>query len=524
MAINLPDIGQVDWGGELNSALTQLDNQTIVDGRLEGDDLVLIANSGAESNVGSVRGRPGEDGQEGPQGPQGPPGESHARLIDVDDYAQPGDASDTQRWQRAINYAISLPKDGTSYTITGTKDIYYFNAAVNFKGLHNAVIGGAASSPLTFKPSSGRSGGGMFAVPTGSFSGSTENVTFSNFRVDGGIVSPPDGVFDREQDRQPNPAGYLSSFLNIRGDLFPGEGNNGVVDRIRLENVTIDNCMGLPLLIQGARNVEMTGCRVHRCKDIGFTFCEGVRFTDNRVTWSADNGVSLSRGCTQVVCVGNTVEGSYYAGIHLGGFGGDAGPEHVVIASNTVYNSRMYGISAVNGARYLTITGNVVDGVLRGGASSSDRDHLVDSAGNANGSGIAVSGYITPVSSSSPTVTYWAQDIVISGNVVRHADRNGISVLGGTERVTITGNTVTDIGSEFSVGGGVVISHQHSYYNIAIGAYGLHDSVIRDLAITGNTVVDTRQDPIINYAVRIPSTRANQRSNYGYNLRNPQTF
>lgn len=74
MAINLPEIGQVDWGGELNSALTTLDNQTIVDARLDDEDLVLVANSGTEKNVGRVVGDKGDPGERGEPGPEGPPG------------------------------------------------------------------------------------------------------------------------------------------------------------------------------------------------------------------------------------------------------------------------------------------------------------------------------------------------------------------------------------------------------------------------------------------------------------------
>lgn len=86
MAINLPTIGQVDWGGELNSALRTLDEQTIVDARLDGTDLVLTANSGSDINVGNVQGPEGPEGAPGPQGPPGPgvdPGTlPYANIID----------------------------------------------------------------------------------------------------------------------------------------------------------------------------------------------------------------------------------------------------------------------------------------------------------------------------------------------------------------------------------------------------------------------------------------------------------
>lgn len=514
MAINLPAIGQVDWGGELNAALTTLDEQTVVDGRIEGDDLVLIANSGAETNVGSVRGVDGEPGPPGPAGPAGPAGETQLRYLNVDDYAQPGDISDTEAWQRAVDFLVANPEDYVR-TLTGMKPFYQLHNRIIVKGLQNVVIGGSALQTLIFKPAPTSAGGVIFYGPHGEGTLDTFNVTFSNIELHGGVVSPADGIFDRKQDRT-RTAPYYNSFLYLQGNGVPGQSTRGAVDRIRIENVTIKDTWGLPVLIQGASNVEMTGCRIHRCLDTGFTFTKGVRFVNNRVTWSADNGVSLSRGCTQIVCVGNNIEGSYYAGIHLGGFGGDPGPDHVVVSGNTVLNSRQYGISAIAGAKNASITGNVVDGVLRGGASDGNRDHMVDAAGNYNGSGIVVSGSVAN--------SQLGHDFTISGNVVKNADRNGISVGGMTERVTISGNTVTDIGSEFTVGGGTPIGTTHRYYNVAIGSYGLYDSTIKDVVVVGNTVVDTRSAPLINYAVSLPTTRANQRSNYGFNLRNTQTF
>lgn len=83
MAIDLPEIGQVDWGGELNAALTQLDAQTVVDVDREGDNLVFVKNNGEREDLGDFR------GPEGPQGPQGPSGEG-ATDEEVSDYIRSG--------------------------------------------------------------------------------------------------------------------------------------------------------------------------------------------------------------------------------------------------------------------------------------------------------------------------------------------------------------------------------------------------------------------------------------------------
>lgn len=59
MAINLPIPGIHPWAGALNAALSHLDEQTVVDGEIVGDDLILVRNDGTEINAGNVRGPAG---------------------------------------------------------------------------------------------------------------------------------------------------------------------------------------------------------------------------------------------------------------------------------------------------------------------------------------------------------------------------------------------------------------------------------------------------------------------------------
>lgn len=55
MAISLPAPGQHPWATELNAALTQLDQQTVVDIDLDGSgDLIFTKNNGTSENLGNI--------------------------------------------------------------------------------------------------------------------------------------------------------------------------------------------------------------------------------------------------------------------------------------------------------------------------------------------------------------------------------------------------------------------------------------------------------------------------------------
>ena len=59
--------------GYTATRMKQIEAETIVDGKLVGEDLVLVRRDLVEINVGSVKGEPGEDGEDGSQGVPGPP-------------------------------------------------------------------------------------------------------------------------------------------------------------------------------------------------------------------------------------------------------------------------------------------------------------------------------------------------------------------------------------------------------------------------------------------------------------------
>ena len=310
------------------------------------------------------------------------------------------------------------------------------------------------------------------------------------------VSEAAEGVHDRRQDNVWG-ADRVTAFLHVTGNLVEGEEAAGTVNNITVRNNIIHGVYSLPVHMRGVNGVYMTGNTISRSLDTGFIWCHGVNFTDNRVLYSADNGVSVSRGCDQCVVSNNIIEGSYYAGIHVGGFGAQAGPTRVSVTGNTVTNSRQYGISAVDGSRSVVISSNIVDGVLRGAPSESNRDAVGDGAPTAYGTGIIWGGHMSGETTSGAVVNTYSEDVIVTGNVVKNADRCGIMCKGGTRRSTITDNIVVNIGSRFSANGSTEISPTHRYYNIGIGTYGASSSFISNITIANNQVYDTRSTPII---------------------------
>lgn len=437
----------------------------------------------------------------------------------------PDSTDATFAWQSAVDDAISLRANGEvaddeTITIKGLTTDYAFAGTVYLRGLRNAVLQGSESGNATIRPAAGAGSLIAFRVNAGPFNGSTENITIRGFTFEGGLTSSPaPGVHDRRQDNV-WADDRMNAALYMNGNLVPSESAAGTVDGVTVEGCRFIGLYSLPVHLRGVSNVVMRGNYLWRSLDTGFVHCKSVQFTGNRVEWSADNGVSVSRGCTQVVIADNTIEGSYYAGIHVGGFSGEAGASHVTISGNTVLNSRQYGISAISGTRNATITGNVVDGVMRGAPSNDNRDAMGDRAPISYGTGILFGGLMTGETTANAAVVEWSTDVLITGNLVKNADRCGIMSKGGVKRINITGNTVTNVGSKFSTGGGTEIPATHLYYNIGIGIYGLSRDFIEELVVVGNMVEDTRSTPIIGRSFSC-GDRATMAGNRDKNVRTP---
>lgn len=350
---------------------------------------------------------------------------------------------------------------------------------------------------------------GVIAGTTGE---PTSNVTFTNFEFNGSMTGVPDeGLHDRYQDRAWG-NDYLSTAIRMRGDGVPTSPTNRKVDGVTIRDCDFIGMYTLPILLMGVSNFKIVDNYFWRCLDVGFTFSKNGDVSSNSVMWSADNGLSVSRGCHNVTVSNNLIEGSYYSGIHCGGWAGDFGPTNIIVSGNNILNSRMYGISADDGGRELKISNNGIDGVRRGGQSTSNRDYMVDGAPALYGTGIMVRGMlISGGGTRNPVYGSYIDSVEISGNTVANADRMGIIVGGGASDVKIGPNKVTNIGSAFNANGTVEISPTHKYYNIGVGIYELHSTTVTDVTVAGNVMNDTRATNLMNYAVMIDATNTSHR-------------
>lgn len=346
--------------------------------------------------------------------------------------------------------------------------------------------------------------GAAIANPSGNLSDFTvRNVTFRG------------GATDLNQPRRRNRPVASSFSQAIR---LVGAGYNGVagdptvfpvIKNITLDNVRIINTKTLPFYFAGIQNVTVRDCFIRNCMDPGFVYVDGVVFSHNIVENSADNGVSVSRKCRNVIIADNVIRGSAHYGVWCAGFHSDVdggiyapGPENFTIFGNTVEDSGKGGIALSDGPKHGVVSGNVITGVTNG---NQDYPSVND------GTGIFITGY--PSSLNDPTIV--AEDIIISDNIIKDASRNGVNIRGAVD-VVLDNNTFLNIGVENFVAdfvpsgivAGTPIPPTSTSYNCGIITSGRG---LNRLTVTSNRFIDTRPTPVGNYAIP-----ANVRSTAGF--------
>ncbi|MFE2712226.1 right-handed parallel beta-helix repeat-containing protein [Streptomyces mirabilis] len=282
--------------------------------------------------------------------------------------------------------------------------------------------------------------------------------------------------------------------ISLEGDLDPGSPGAPAITNVVIRDVTVVGTTSLPLRIAGVRgHVSVADSAFTNCQDVGFLWCESVEFSSNRVSGSADNGVSLSRGCQAVTCEDNRISCCAYNGIWISGFQTDQGPTHFTITGNQIRDVGHNGIYGDYAPRYGTITGNQIDcGLYRG---------PVDQPSDVNGAGIYLGGY--PITNrTAPTA--WATGIVLAANSIRQPARAGV-YLNGVQHVTVASNLLLDVGTPYLADGTTAITATDATTNVGILLDQPQTS--SGITVTGNTVADTRGTPYCNYGI-VPSNTA----------------
>lgn len=316
-----------------------------------------------------------------------------------------------------------------------------------------------------------------------------QTVAFTNFALEDLVFQGSVNEFPTTPKRNRTTSGPgAQTAVFFTGDLDTTGSGQAQLHDFTMRRCTVRNMSALPVRIGGVRGrVSITDCEFLYCQDAGFIFCEEVDFSRNHVYGGADNGVSLSRGCQKITCVGNRIENCAYDGIWLSGFFADKGPTHFAVSGNVIRNVGHNGINIDFAAKYGAVAGNEIDcGYFRGPS---------DEPTNIRGAGIYVGGY--PIDDR-PAPTDWAQDIAISGNQIRRAARAGIYV-NGAKRVTVIGNLISDVGTQYLADGTTAITSTDATTNVGVLVENATTS--SDITVALNPVVDSRTTPYCNFGV-----------------------
>lgn len=443
-------------------------------------------------------------------------------IFYVDDYVKPGDGSDWYCWDRALAAAKADPRP--SVVRAGARE-YVLSKQCSLEGHSNLTIEGAGAGRTVLSGMLHVSLAAPFVLRTGT--APSRNIVFRDFTIKGGLTNA-DALADSysRESRE-----FVSNWTIAAGLIATGTGGtrgfqSGLVvlgSRYKtatyppITNVTVDGVefwglRSMPVQLYGiGGETRMTNCTAFRCLDLGFRDCEAVTFSGNRVEYSADNGVSISRGTQRVNCSGNTLIGSFYNGVWVGGFEGEAGPAGVVVSGNVVDRSARHGIWAAGGSKALSITGNTVTRVERirewwegcgiylaklDGATVFDED----------GDGQTDDDRFTA-------------NATVSGNTLVDCDRGGILIDEGCANILVTSNVVLRPGRAAKPNGSAP-DVQYGGENFGISTPGT-SSQTSNIYVTQNLVIDDRNGTSAPSGSRLANGSVDEAPSMGFGIHRP---
>lgn len=295
----------------------------------------------------------------------------------------------------------------------------------------------------------------------------------------------------------------FNTAIRIFGDLAPG--TSTLAQNVDIERVEVHGAHGLPIWLSGIRRCSVEKCIFELTMDMGLTWCDRYSVKDNFSWKSADNGFSISRGCTNGTVAGNVVKDCAFWGVWIAGFkqsgaATDAGPIGFSVTGNTVKRAGFGGICADEAPKNGVIVGNTVDTVFRGPS---------DQPTNIWGVGIFVGGF---PGDNRPAPTDLANNILVEANILIDCARGGIQFL-GVKNLDVKVNTIIRPGSQFLANGTTVIAATDIDNNFGISTIGGAQATCTNVTIFGNTIIDDRTTPYCNYAWYTTSTIAPYVSN-----------
>lgn len=443
-------------------------------------------------------------------------------IYYVDDYVKSGDASDWYCWDRALAAAKADPRP--TVVRAGARE-YVLSKQCSLEGHSNLTIEGAGAGRTILSGMLHVTLAAPFVLRSGTVASS--NIVFKDFTIKGALTNA-DALGDSysRESRE-----FVSNWTIAAGLIATGTGGtrgfqSGLVilgSRYQtgaypvVRNVTVDGVefwglRSMPVQLYGiSGETRMVDCTAFRCFDLGFRDDETVTFTGNKVEYSADNGVSISRGTQRVNCSSNTFIGSFYNGIWVGGYEGEAGPAGVVVSGNVVDRSARHGIWAAGGSKALSITGNTVTRVERirewwegcgiflaklDGATVEDED----------GDGETDDDRFTA-------------NATITGNTLIDCDRGGILIDEGCANILVTSNLILRPGRATKLNGAAP-DVQYGGENFGISTPGT-SSQTSNVYVTQNMVLDDRNGTSAPSGSRLANGSVNEPASMGFGIHRP---
>jgi len=259
-------------------------------------------------------------------------------------------------------------------------------------------------------------------------------------------------IFDGERVRGTFP--YMDSAGDTYGlftAVFAAAEVSDISSEIDIRGCTFENIASLPILFDHFKRVTVIGNHFYKTRDPGFRFCNNVRFQANTSEFGSDNGVSISRGCKNVVLTDNVFKDCEAAGLWLSGFD--------VNLSSSGRSATVTGTYTAGSSATLTISGSSFFSPKHIGTTMT----LTDGSSN---SGVVKIESVTGTNTASVTVLLAIPAAIqgVSTTNFQEAPHNGVSnftcanntIVGGyiagihagegPNRGTISGNTIVRSG------------------------------------------------------------------------------
>ena len=374
-------------------------------------------------------------------------------------------------WSIILNKIIEgfnvIPENTTNYEIYFDSGNYNFNSVIKYK------------SNIRFV---GATNGGTLITSINKLNPLFENIDDDIKNVEWIDLTFLGGALEKGElpQRERECESGIFTVIKCHGNLYTGYENE--VNNINITRCKFLNIESLPVYFAGGKNISMSKNLFYNCYDVGFIYCNNIDFCNNNIKKSSDNGVSISRGCKNVVCNNNIIDLSALSGIFLAGFNGEQGVKNFTCSGNVITKSGLSGINMEVSPCNGVVSANLINKVYRG------------EIGKFNVSG---SGYGIKIRDGA-SGGLKCENLNINNNTIIDCERVGI-LAQGVKYSQISGNTITNCGSKYGDDGTSVVDLKNLSTETNIGLYLVSSG--RNL-VANNIISDTRSEKLTIFPIR----------------------